>query len=49
MYILISRANFQREVALAAVLVVLGTAAYMLRARSRREWPFKTSGDFVIG
>jgi APA family basic amino acid/polyamine antiporter len=47
-YILISRANFQREVLLAAVLMVAGTGAYMLRARSRQEWPFK-SGDRIIG
>ena len=47
-YILISRANFQRELLLAAVLTVAGTAAYMLRARSRQEWPFK-SGDRAIG
>jgi basic amino acid/polyamine antiporter, APA family len=39
-YILISRRNFEREVLLATVLIVVGTAAYMLRARSRREWPF---------
>ena len=39
-YILISRQNFQREVFLALVLIVVGTAAYLLRARSRDEWPF---------
>jgi amino acid transporter len=39
-YILISRNNFQRELVLAFVLIVIGTTAYMLRARSRREWPF---------
>jgi len=39
-YILFSRKNFEREVLLATVLIVVGTAAYMLRARSRGEWPF---------
>lgn len=39
-YILIARQNFQREVFLAIVLIVVGTAAYLLRARSRDEWPF---------
>jgi amino acid transporter len=39
-YILISRKNFEREVLLATVLIVAGTVAYMIRARSRREWPF---------
>lgn len=43
-YILISRANFQREVVLAAILVLAGSTAYMLRARSRREWPFQIIG-----
>jgi basic amino acid/polyamine antiporter, APA family len=39
-YILLARKNFEREVFLALILVVVGTAAYLLRARSRREWPF---------
>jgi amino acid transporter len=39
-YILLSRKNFEREVFLALILVVVGTAAYLVRARSRREWPF---------
>jgi len=42
-YILISRRNFEREVFLAAILIVVGTAAYMIRARSRGEWPFIAS------
>jgi amino acid transporter len=43
LYILISRKNFEREVIFAAVLVVIGTAAYLLRARGRGEWPFAAS------
>jgi hypothetical protein len=39
-YILLSRKNFQREVLLAMVLIVVGTAAYLVRARRRGEWPF---------
>ena len=39
-YILISRKNFEREVILAAILIMLATAAYLVRARSRNEWPF---------
>jgi amino acid transporter len=39
-YILISRQNFQREVLLASVLIVVGTAAYLVRAKIRDEWPF---------
>ena len=39
-YILILRKNFEREVALAIVLIVVGTAAYLIRARHRGEWPF---------
>ena len=40
-YILISRDNFEREVLLAIGLIVLGTAAYLIRARRRKEWPFE--------
>lgn len=40
-YILFSRKNFEREVILATILIVAGTAAYLLRARVRREWPFQ--------
>jgi len=43
LYILISRKNFEREVIFATVLVVIGTAAYLLRARGRGEWPFAAS------
>ncbi|HVH85207.1 MAG TPA: APC family permease [Terriglobales bacterium] len=39
-YILISRKNFQREVLVAIVLIVVGTAAYLVRARKHNEWPF---------
>ena len=39
-YILFSRKNFEREVILATVLIVVGTAAYLIRAHRRREWPF---------
>jgi len=39
-YILIMRDNFERQVALAIVLIVVGTAAYLIRARRRGEWPF---------
>jgi len=39
-YILISRVNFERELMLATVLILVGTAAYLIRARKREEWPF---------
>jgi basic amino acid/polyamine antiporter, APA family len=44
-YILTSRRNFEREVFLAAILMVVGTSAYLIRARSRREWPFAGSSS----
>src|SRR5689334_8636732 len=34
-YILISRKNFEREVILATILIVVGTLAYLIRARTR--------------
>jgi len=42
-YILVSRKNFEREVFLATILIVVGTAAYLIRARRRLEWPFLSS------
>ena len=42
-YILLARKNFEREVILAIALIVLGTMAYLIRARNRREWPFVES------
>ncbi len=40
-FILVSRHNARREFLWAVVVAVAGTALYMLRARVRREWPFK--------
>ena len=41
-YVLISRKNFLKEVRYAAVLVAVGLIIYFIRARARREWPFRT-------
>jgi APA family basic amino acid/polyamine antiporter len=41
LYILFSRPHFAREIFFAMVVVLTGTATYMLRAGNRRrEWPF---------
>ena len=40
LYILFSRPHFAREIFFAIVVVLTGTATYMLRAYSRRDWPF---------
>jgi APA family basic amino acid/polyamine antiporter len=42
-YILFSRPNFTKEIKYAIVLLVIGTAIYMVRAVVRKEWPFGTS------
>ena len=39
-YILFSRKSFEREVFVATVLIIFGTAAYFVRAHRRQEWPF---------
>jgi amino acid transporter len=44
-YILFSRVNFQRELLLAGVLVIVGTAAYVIRAMARYDWPFAKGAD----
>ena len=41
-YILIARKNFERAVVLAMMLIICGTAAYLLRAKIRDEWPFRS-------
>ncbi len=41
LYILFSRPHFARELFFATVVVLTGTATYMLRAYKRREWPFR--------
>jgi amino acid transporter len=41
MYVLLMRPHFQKEVLYAAVLIVLGLAVYLIRARARGEWPFR--------
>jgi amino acid transporter len=40
LFILISRHDARREFLYAVVVFVVGTVLYMLRARSRGEWPF---------
>src|SRR5215831_406798 len=34
------RQNFQREVLYALILLIVGISIYLVRARSRKEWPF---------
>jgi APA family basic amino acid/polyamine antiporter len=41
LYILISRANFLKEIRYAAVLLFFGLLLYFIRASRRREWPWK--------
>jgi hypothetical protein len=40
LFILFGRPNFGKEVRYAAVLVIVGLIIYLVRARSRGEWPF---------
>lgn len=39
-FILVSRANFLREVRYAVLILVVGTLVYLARSWRRREWPF---------
>lgn len=41
LYILFARPEFQRELFYAFILVVAGSAIYLARAYSRKEWPFR--------
>jgi APA family basic amino acid/polyamine antiporter len=40
LYILFSRPNFGKEIKYAFVLLIVGTAIYLVRSALRREWPF---------
>lgn len=42
-YIVLARKNFLREVKYAIVIVVVGLAIYLVRARKNRQWPFLDS------
>jgi amino acid transporter len=44
-YVLVSRKNFLKEIRYAAVLVVVGLAIYLIRARGRSEWPFRAGSE----
>jgi amino acid transporter len=40
LYVLFSRANFQKEIRYAALLIVTGTIIYLVRSWRNGEWPF---------
>ena len=40
LFVLLERKNFLKEIRYAVVLLVIGTAIYMVRAARRKEWPF---------
>jgi amino acid transporter len=42
-YIVLARKDFLREIKYAIVIVVVGLAIYLVRARKNREWPFLDS------
>jgi APA family basic amino acid/polyamine antiporter len=44
-YILLMRADFQRELIYATALVAAGLVVYLARARARGEWPFRARDD----
>src|SRR5208337_346448 len=46
-FILFSRANYQKEMRYAAVILVAGITVYCLRAWRRGEWPFGRSSLVV--
>jgi amino acid transporter len=44
LYILFGRPHFSRELFFAMVVVLTGTATYLVRAQRRKEWPFAKTG-----
>jgi len=49
LFILFSRPDASREMIYAAVVALTGSALYLLRARRRSEWPFRSSAHFSDG
>jgi amino acid transporter len=45
LYILLARKNFLREIKYAIVIVIVGLAIYLVRARKNREWPFLSAAS----
>ena len=43
LFILIYRPNPLRELGVAAILALVGTGIYLIRARTRHDWPFPRS------
>jgi amino acid transporter len=43
LYVLISRRDFLKEIRYAVVLLVVGTAIYLIRSWRRGEWPFSAT------
>jgi amino acid transporter len=43
LFVLFSRENFQKQLKYALVLIVLGTAIYLVRSYFRKEFPFDRS------
>jgi L-asparagine transporter-like permease len=39
-FILFNRANWQKEIRYAVVILLAGLAIYMIRARRSQQWPF---------
>jgi hypothetical protein len=39
-FVLVSRTNSLKQVRYALVILITGTAIYLVRARRNREWPF---------
>jgi basic amino acid/polyamine antiporter, APA family len=47
LYILLARKNFQREIKYAIVILIVGLAVYLIRAKKNKEWPFVDSATSV--
>jgi amino acid transporter len=41
LFVLVERKNFQKEIFYAVILLIVGILIYMIRARSKNEWPFE--------
>jgi hypothetical protein len=49
LFVLVARKNFLKEIRYAVVILIIGTAIYMVRARRRKEWPFGDGTQAVAG
>lgn len=48
LYVLFMRKNFEKEIAYAIIILIVGLMIYLVRSRRRREWPFEDVAEAEV-